>query len=44
MMLVNGVNTMLKVAAKLLLPQGSVDDKHKRLRFKDGGGDDDQNA
>jgi len=41
---VNGVNTMLKVAAELLLPQGSADDKHKRLRLKDGRGDDDQNA
>jgi hypothetical protein len=41
-MMVNGVNTMLKVAADLLLPRHQPDDQPKRLK-QDNGRDGDQN-
>lgn len=44
MMLINGVNTMLKVAIELLLSQKSDDEKHKRLKLQDDRKDDDQDA
>ncbi|CAD6260344.1 unnamed protein product [Miscanthus lutarioriparius] len=43
-MLINGVNTMLKVAKELLLSQESPEDKYKRLKLDDGKDGGDQNA
>ena len=43
-MLINGVNTMLKVAKELLLSQESPEDKYKRLKLDDGKDSGDQNA
>ena len=34
-MLINGVNTMLKVATNLLLQKKSSGDKNKRLKYDD---------
>jgi hypothetical protein len=31
-MLINGVNTMLKVAAKILAPKSKVEDRQERLQ------------
>ena len=43
-MLINGVNTMLKVVKELLLSQESPEDKYKRLKLDDGKDGEDQNA
>ena len=43
-MLINGVNTMLKVAKELLLSQESPEDKCKRLKHDDGKDGGDQNV
>jgi len=40
-MLINGVNTMLREATRLLLPKSRVEDRMKRL--KSGDDDDDRN-
>jgi len=42
-MLINGVNTMLKVAAKILAPKSKVEDRQGRLQQGDPQADDDQN-
>lgn len=34
-MLINGVNTMIKVVTKLLLFKGPTDDRHKRMKYGD---------
>ena len=34
-MLINGVNTMLKVASNILLPQNPAEDQYKRLKQDD---------
>jgi len=44
MMLINGGNTMLKMAIELHLSQKSDDEKHKRLKLQDDRKDDDQDA
>ena len=42
-MLINGVNTMLKVATDLLLQKKSSGDKNKRLKYDDHRDDGAQN-
>jgi hypothetical protein len=44
MTLINGGNTMLKMAIELHLSQKSDDEKHKRLKLQDDRKDDDQDA
>jgi hypothetical protein len=40
-MLINGVNTMLKVAAEILIPNGSDEDMQKQLKHGGQHGDED---
>ena len=42
-MLINGVNTMLKVATDLLLPKKTAGDTNKRLKYDDHRDDGAQN-
>ncbi|XP_066316654.1 uncharacterized protein [Miscanthus floridulus] len=42
-MLINGVNTMLKVSSNILLPQNQAEDQYKRLKQDDRPDDDNQN-
>jgi hypothetical protein len=42
-MLINGVNAILRVVAEILIPKGSVEDRKKWLKHRDGHDDEDQN-